>query len=60
VLIEISAFLLSRSQSQMDVDSGIETMEVDDVEIRHDVKRRRVSAFYNSSDVKVKKVPCAI
>jgi len=44
----------------MDVDSGIETMEVDDVEIRHDVKRRRVSAFYNSSDVKVKKVPCAI
>lgn len=26
----------------MDVDSGIETMEVDDVETRQDVKRRRV------------------
>ncbi|XP_052821362.1 ubiquitin conjugation factor E4 B-like [Mya arenaria] len=30
-----------QSQSQMDVDSGIETMEVDEVEMKHDVKRRR-------------------
>ncbi|XP_052213480.1 ubiquitin conjugation factor E4 B-like isoform X2 [Dreissena polymorpha] len=28
-------------QSQMDVDSGIETMEVDELEGRHEVKRRR-------------------
>ncbi|KAL4221583.1 Ubiquitin conjugation factor E4 B [Mactra antiquata] len=30
-----------QSQSQMDVDSGIETMEVDELETRQDVKRRR-------------------
>ena len=31
-----------RFQSQMDVDSGIETMEVDETEMKYDVKRRRV------------------
>ncbi|WAR13927.1 UBE4B-like protein [Mya arenaria] len=31
-----------QSQSQMDVDSGIETMEVDEVEMKHDVKRECV------------------
>jgi len=30
----------------MDVDSGIETMEVDDSETRYDVKRRRVNRDY--------------
>lgn len=42
VYIRFCITILCRSQSQMDVDSGIETMEVDEVEIRHDVKRRRV------------------
>ena len=32
-----------RLQSQVDVDSGIETMEVDEVEMRQEAKRRRVS-----------------
>ena len=31
-----------RLQSQVDVDSGIETMEVDEVEMRQEAKRRRV------------------
>ena len=29
-------------QSQMDVDSGIETMEVDDQDVKFEIKRRRV------------------
>lgn len=35
------------SQSQMDVDSGIETMEVDDSDMKFEIKRRRVYAFNN-------------
>ena len=34
--------LLCRLQSQVDVDSGIETMEVDEIEMRQEAKRRRV------------------
>lgn len=35
------------SQSQMDVDSGIETMEVDDSDMKFEIKRRRVYSFNN-------------
>ena len=37
-----------RLQSQVDVDSGIETMEVDELEMRQEAKRRRVSMGLNN------------
>ena len=37
------ALSLFSSQSQMDVDSGIETMEVDEADVKYEIKRKRVS-----------------
>ena len=41
----------SQSQSLADVDSGIETMEVDETELQTENKRKRVSLCYLSTTV---------
>lgn len=48
VIVKLCTLVCCSSQSQMDVDSGIETMEVDELEGRHEVKRRRVCTPYQT------------
>ncbi|KAL8587345.1 hypothetical protein ACOMHN_045592 [Nucella lapillus] len=49
-----------KSQSQVDVDSGIETMEVEEVDLRQDRRKRNLSSGSEATEEQIKTALCRI